>query len=82
MKELTEVDPKHVPDKPMELEDRFRRNNFRTDGITEQSNETWEEYEEKVMEVIKDKSNIENFIDIVDAIAWVNAKIIVLAKSC
>ena len=66
MKESTEdlVDLNLVSDKLIKLEDRSRRNNLRIGGITEQSNETWEEGKEKVMEVIKDKLNIENFIDI------------------
>ena len=66
MKELTEdlLNPNLVSDKLIELENRSQRNNLRIDGITEQSNKTWEEGKQKIMEVIKDKLDIENFIDI------------------
>ena len=66
MKELTEdlLNSNLVSDKLIELENRSQRNNLRIDGITEQSNKTWEEGEQKIMEVIKDKLDIENFIDI------------------
>ena len=66
MKELTEdlLNPNLVSDELIELENRSQRNNLRIDGITEQSNKTWEECEQKIMEVIKDKLDIENFIDI------------------
>ena len=66
MKESTEdlVDLNLVSDKLVKLEDRSQRNNLQIGGITEQLNETWEESKEKVMEVIKDKLNIENFVDI------------------
>ena len=66
MKEFTEdlLDLNLASDKLIELEDRSRRNNLRVDGITEQPNETWKEYKEKVMEGIKNKLNMENVTDI------------------
>ena len=66
MKEFTEdlLDLNLASDKLIELEDRSRRNNLRVDGITEQPNETWKEYKEKVTEVIKNKLNMENVTDI------------------
>ena len=66
MKEFTEdlLDLNLASDKLIELEDRSRRNNLRVDGITEQPNQTWKEYKEKVMEGIKNKLNMENVTDI------------------
>ena len=44
--------------KIVELEDRSRRNNLRIDGITEKENETWDECEQEVQSLIKDKLGI------------------------
>lgn len=68
MKELTEdiLDPNLVSGKLIdleELEDICRGSNFRIDKITEQPNETWDECEEKVVEVIRDQWNIGNLVD-------------------
>ena len=41
--------------KIVELEDRSRRNNLRIDGTTEKENETWDECEQEVQPLIKDK---------------------------
>ena len=38
------LDPNDVPEKLIELEDRSRRNNLRFDGLTEDTNETWEQF--------------------------------------
>ena len=47
----------------VELEDRSRRNNLRIDGITEKENETWDECEQEVQSLIKDKLGIaENIV--------------------
>ena len=49
--------------KLVELEDRSRRNNIRIDGITEKENETWDECEQEVTSLIKEKLGIaENII--------------------
>lgn len=40
------------------LEDRTRRNNIRIDGLKENENETWEECEEKVKSLLKEKLHI------------------------
>ena len=66
MKESTEDlgDLNLVSDKLIKLQNRSRMNNLRIGGITEKPNETWEEGKEKVIEVIKDKLNIENFVNI------------------
>ena len=49
--------------KIVELEDRSRRNNLRIDGITEKENKTWDECEQEVQPLIKDKLGIaENIV--------------------
>ena len=66
MKEITEdlLDSDKVSSKLIELEDRSRRNNLRIDGIAEDQNESWHECEEKVLEVIKGKLEIQDPIEI------------------
>ena len=56
-----QVDPERLEfteRKIVELEDRSRRNNLRIDGITEKENETWDECEQEVQSLIKDKLGI------------------------
>ena len=56
-----QVDPERfefTERKIVELEDRSRRNNLRIDGITEKENETWDECEQEVQSLIKDKLGI------------------------
>ena len=49
--------------KIIELEDRSRTNNRGIDGITEKKNETWDECEQEVQSLIKDKLGIaENIV--------------------
>ena len=43
-----------------ELEDRSRRNNLRIDGIVEDDNETWDESETKVRQIIRNDLDIED----------------------
>ena len=61
-----QVDPERLEfteRKIVELEDRSRRNNLRIDGITEKENETWDECEQEVQSLIKDKLGIaENIV--------------------
>ena len=65
MKEITDLlDSDKVSSKLIELEDRSRRNNLRIDGIAEDQNESWHECEEKVLEVIKEKLEIQDPIEI------------------
>ena len=66
MKEMTEdrLDSDKVSSKLIELEDRSQRNNFRIDSIAEDQNESWYEYEEKVLKVIKGKLEIQELIEI------------------
>ena len=40
-----QLDSAFIEDKLIDLEDRWRRNNLRVDGIKERPNETWEDCE-------------------------------------
>ena len=62
-----QIDPDYVDDslselqeKISEMEDRSRRNNIRVDGVTEEKGETWEDCENKVLEILRDKLEIED----------------------
>ena len=57
--EVKEKQNDELLDKMAELEDRNRRNNLRFSGIEEEPNETWEQSEEKVKQLLKDKLEIE-----------------------
>ena len=57
-----QIDPNYVndsllelQDKISEMEDRSRRNNIREDGVTEEKGEAWEDCENKVLEILRDK---------------------------
>ena len=39
------LDPNEVSKKLIELEDRSRQNNLRSDGLTKEPNETWDDCE-------------------------------------
>ena len=58
------MNPNEVSKKLIELEDRSRCNNLRFDGLTEDPNETWNDCERKVQEVLLNKLNIEDNIEI------------------
>lgn len=47
----------------MELEDRSQRNNLRTDGLTKNANQTLDDCEKKVQELLADKSSIQDDIE-------------------
>ena len=66
MKEIAEdlLDSEKVSSKLIELEDRARRINLRIDGIAEDQNESWHECEEKVLEVIKEKLELQDPLEI------------------
>ena len=51
-----------LSNKIIKLQDRSQMNNFQIERITEQPDKIWEEYKEKIMRVIKDKSTTENLI--------------------
>ena len=62
-----QIDPDYVNDslsemqeKMSEKEDRSCRNNIRVDGVTEEKGETWEDCENKVLEILRDKFEIED----------------------
>ena len=58
------LDPNDVSKKLIQLEDRSRCNNLRFDGLTEDPNETWDNCERKVQDVLLNNSNIEGNIEI------------------
>ena len=58
------LDPNDVSAKLIELENISRRNNLRIDGIEETPNETWEDCEIKIQELIKNKLKINEHIEI------------------
>ena len=58
------LDLNDVSSKLIELGDRSRRNSLRIDGIEETPNETWEDCEIKIQELIKNKLKINEHIEI------------------
>ena len=58
------LDPNDVSSKLIELKDRSRRNNLRIDGVEETPNETWEDCQIKIQELIKNKLKINECIEI------------------
>ena len=46
----------------MDLEDRYRRNNLKIDGVAEENGETWDNCKQKVKEIFMDKLELENDI--------------------
>ena len=57
------LDPDYVSSKLIELEDRSRRNNLRVDGIMQEPNETWEECEKRIQDLIKEELEITDVIE-------------------
>ena len=58
-----QVDPERLEFTERKLEDQSRRNNLCIDGITENENETWNECEQEVQSLIRDKLGIaENIV--------------------
>ena len=58
------LDPEDIINKLTELEDRSRRNNLLIDGIAEANNGSWENGEEQLQKIIKEKLKIEKNIEI------------------
>ena len=54
-----QIDPKNVQNKLTELEDRSRGNNMRIDGTKETNGETWNNSEEKVQDMFKQKLGLD-----------------------
>ena len=55
-----QIDPEYIYIKLVDLEDRSRRCNLRIDGVTEKKGETWEQCEEEIQNVFKEKLGLEN----------------------
>ena len=55
-----QIDPEYVYNKLVDLEDRSRRWNLRIDGVTEKKGETWEQCEEEIQNIFKEKLGLEN----------------------
>ena len=49
-----------LQEKISEMEDRSHRNNIQVDGVTEEKGEMWEDCEYKVLEILRDKLEIED----------------------
>ena len=66
MKELENdlLDPNEVSEKLTELEGRLQRNNPCIHGLTENTNMTWDDSEKKVQEVLQDKLNIQDNLEL------------------
>ena len=66
MKELENdlLDPNEVSEKLTELEGRLQRNNPCIHGLTENTNRTWDDSEKKVQEVLQDKLNIQDNLEL------------------
>ena len=59
-----QMDPRYVEEKLIELEDRSRRCNLRIDGIEEGKDETWDQCEEKVLDIFTNQLGIEKNVQI------------------
>ena len=57
-----QINPDYIQHKLIELEDRYRRNNIRIDGVEEEKGETSEISEAKATKVFKEKLGIEKEI--------------------
>ena len=55
-----QIDPEYVYNKLVDLEDRSRRCNLAIDVVTEKKAETWEQYEEEIQNIFKEKLDLEN----------------------
>ena len=62
-----QIDPNYIDDslselegKTSELEDRSHRNNIGVDGLTEEKGETWKDCKKRVLEILRDKLEIED----------------------
>ena len=58
------LDPNEVSEKLTELEGRLQRNNPCIHGLTENTNMTWDDSEKKVQEVLQDKLNIQDNLEL------------------
>ena len=58
------MDPNDISSKLIELEDRSRQNNLRINVINETMNETWEDCKIKILELIRNKVKMNEYIEI------------------
>ena len=59
-----QMDPQYVEEKLIELEDHSRRCNLRIDGVEDGKNETWDQCEEKVLDIFTNQLGIEKNVQI------------------
>ena len=59
-----QMDPQYLEEKLIELEDRSRRCNLRRDGVEEGKDETWDQCEEKVLDIFTNQLGIEKNVQI------------------
>ena len=59
-----QMDPQYVEEKLIELEDRLRRCNLKIDGVEEEKDETWDQCEEKVLDIFTSQLGIEKNVQI------------------
>ena len=57
---VEDEDAENIHNKLVELENRSRRNNIRTERIKEHNQESWEECERRVHSMLKERLDIEN----------------------
>ena len=55
-----QIDPEYVYNKLVDIEDRSRRCNLRIDGVTKREGEIWEQCEDEIQNVFKEKLGLEN----------------------
>ena len=55
-----QIAPEYIYNKLVDLEDRSRRCNLGIDGVTEKKGETWEQCEEEIENIFKEKLHLEN----------------------
>ena len=58
-----QIDPEYVYNKLVDLEDRSRRCNLPIDGVTEREGKTWDQCEDEIQNIFREKLGLEN-IDI------------------
>ena len=50
-----QIDPQYVYNNLVDLEDRSRRCDLQTDGVTERKGETWDQCEDKIQNIFKEE---------------------------
>ena len=50
-----QIDPEYVYNNLVDLEDRSRRCDLRTDGVTERKGETWDQCEDEIQNIFKEE---------------------------